>query len=61
MYAFSPYPRVYAGNTIFKIWQSESIYGNEMIVDYFSCALPAMEPPLDHYFQKVAFLLPFCY
>lgn len=43
-----------------KSWQSESIYGNEMIVDDFSHTLPAMEPPPDHYFQKVASLLPFC-
>lgn len=44
-----------------KSWQSKSIYGNEMIIDDFSCALPAVEPTLDHYFQKVAFLLPLSY
>lgn len=43
-----------------KSWQSKSIYGNEMIVDDFSHTLPAVEPPPDHYFQKVASLLPFC-
>lgn len=61
MYVFFPRPQGYVQETRFlKSWQSKSIYGNEMIVDDFSHTLQAVEPPRDHYFQKVAFLLPFC-
>lgn len=58
----SPYTPGYVWETQFlKSWQRKSIYGNEMIIDYFSCTFPAVEPTLDHYVQKVACLLPLCY
>lgn len=47
-----PYPRVGTGNTILKSWQRKSIYGNGMILDYFSCTLPAEKPTRDHYFKS---------
>lgn len=56
-----PMPQGMHRKQFLKSWQSESIYGNEVIIDYFSCVLPAVEPTLVHYFQKVASLFPSSY
>lgn len=58
----SPHTPGYVQETQFKkSCQSESMYGNEVIIDYFSCVSPAVEPTLVHYFLKVASLFPLCY
>lgn len=58
----SPQTPGYIQETQFKkSWQSNSMYKNETIIDCFSCTLFAVEPTLDHYFQKVTSLLPLCY